>query len=80
MNVNLYINDELAKQLDMIVLSTDKKRNSLIQEAIYNLVKSYRGTKWPDAILNFKGIEDLSDWDGFEQHRQELKKPDTEIF
>ena len=80
MNVNLYINDELAKQLDMVALTTHKKRNTLIQEAIFNLVKDHRGKTWPESILNFKGIKDLSDWDGFEQYRKELKEPNSDIF
>lgn len=34
MNYNIYVNDKLAKQLDLVALNTHKKRNALIQEAI----------------------------------------------
>ncbi len=80
MNVNVYINDALADQLDLIAVNTHKKRNTLIQEAISNLVANYRKKKWPEAILNFKGIEGISDWKGFEESRKELLEPKLDIF
>ena len=80
MNVNIYINDDLAKQLDMLAIDTHKKRNTLIQEAISLLVKSHKKEKWPDSILDFHGIENITSWEGFEEHRKELKEPNTDIF
>lgn len=73
MNVNIYINDDLAKQLDTVALDTHKKRNTLIQEAISMLVKSQKKEKWPDSILDFQGIENITSWKGFEAHRKEFK-------
>ena len=80
MNLNIYINDDLAKQLDVVAIHAHKKRNTLIQEAILLLVQSYKKEKWSDSILNFQGINNLTEWDGFEQHRKELKKPNIDIF
>ncbi len=80
MNLNIYINDNLAKQLDVIAVHAHKKRNTLIQEAISLLVQSYKKEKWPDSILNFQGISNFTKWEGFEQHRKELKKPNSDIF
>ena len=80
MNLNIYINDSLAKQLDMVAIQVHKKRNTLIQEAISLLVQSYKKEKWPDSILNFQGINNLTEWEGFEQHRKELKEPNADVF
>jgi predicted transcriptional regulator len=80
MNVNIYINDDLAKQLDIVAIGTNKKRNTLIQEAITMLVKSHKKEKWPDSILDFNGIENITSWEGFEEHRRELKEPNADIF
>ncbi len=80
MNLNIYINDNLAKQLDMLAMLVNKRRNTLIQEAISLLVKSYKKEKWPDSILNFQGIDDCDEWEGFEQHRKDLKEQNTDIL
>lgn len=80
MNYNIYVNDNLAKQLDLVALSTHKKRNALIQEAISLLIDVYTKKKWPESILNFKGIDNNMKWEGFEQNRQELKEPTNNLF
>lgn len=80
MNFNIYVNDNLAQQLDFIASITHKRRNTLIQEAISLLVQNYKKEKWPESILNFQGIKDLNEWKGFEQHRQELEEPEHQIF
>ncbi len=80
MNLNIYINDNLAKELDFIVAHVHKKRNTLVQEAISLLVKSYQKEKWPDSILSFQGIHSYDKWEGFEQNRKELKEPNADIF
>lgn len=80
MNVNIYINDNLAKQLDIVAIDTHKKRNTLIQEAIAMLVKSHKKEKWPDSILDFQGIKNITNWEGFEAHRKDLKEPNADIF
>jgi hypothetical protein len=79
MNLNIYINDNLATQLDVIAACSHKKRNTLIQEAISLLVQNYKKDKWPDSILHFQGINNLTGWEGFEQHRKELKEPEPDI-
>ena len=80
MNFNIYINDNLAKELDVIAINTHKKRNKLIQEAIIQLVDHYRKEKWPNSILKFQGINDVDKWEGFEQYRHELQEPKNIIF
>jgi hypothetical protein len=57
------------------LLSPKKTRNKLIQEAIEKFIDTNRKTTWPDTILEFKGVPDLDDWGGFEQHRMELATP-----
>lgn len=80
MNINIYINDYLARQLDLVVSDSNKKRNALIQEAISLLVEKYKREKWPDSILNFQGVDGLTEWEGFQEHRKGLKEPDTMLF
>lgn len=80
MNVNVYLNDNLAKQLDIVAMDTNKKRNTLIQEAISLLVNNHKKEKWSDSILNFTGIQSIKDWEGFEEHRKDLKEPNADIF
>lgn len=80
MNINIYINDNLAKQLDAVAIISHKKRNTLIQEAISLLVQNYKKEKWPDSILSFQVMKDLSEWAGFESYRKGLKEPETNIF
>jgi hypothetical protein len=80
MNFNIYINNNLAKELDVLVTRTKKTRNKLIQEAIEKFIATNRKKTWCDAILAFKGVPGLDDWGGFEQHRMELETPGNFIF
>lgn len=70
MNVNIYLEDKLAHQLNEFTHRTGKSRNLIIREAVKEWLE-HHGTKnqWPKSILNFKGCPDLP---AFESARDEL--------
>ncbi len=69
MNVNVYLEDPLAAQLDKIAKQTGKSRNMLIREAVRDWVTHHHAKQWPKSILNFKGCKDMPP---FESIRNEL--------
>ncbi|GAB4238665.1 MAG: hypothetical protein Kow0049_25490 [Stanieria sp.] len=78
MNFNVYINDELGKELENLVSKTGKSRNSLITLALKLLIKQEYQSQWCDEIINWNGIENSI---SFESYRDELVPPsETEIF
>ncbi len=78
MNFNIYLEDELGKQLEKIVNSTGKPRNTLVREAIKTLIQEYTTTQWSEKIKDFNGIKEGIT---FESYRSELVPPsDPEIF
>ena len=80
MNFNIYLNNNLAKQLDSLIKRTKKKRNTIIQEAIAAFAQQDQSKQWPTSIQSFHGINGLTNWNGFESTRKDLKQPNTEIF
>ena len=69
MNFNIYLEDELERELQNIVQLTGKSRNALIKEAIQRLIYEHQKSQWSQKILDFQGLEDGID---FESYRQEL--------
>lgn len=80
MHFNVWINDNLMKSVEMIMKIEGKKRNTVISEAITQYVKQKQPNQWPDEIKNFKGIEGIESWEGFEADRLKLKDPEENIF
>ena len=79
MNFNLYINDDLVHKMQEIMKNTGKKRNTIIIEAIKEYVAKRSGN-WSKQILEFKGIEGIENWDGFESDRNNMNEPKENIF
>ncbi|BAU62917.1 hypothetical protein STA3757_02680 [Stanieria sp. NIES-3757] len=78
MNFNVYINDELGKELENLVSKTGKSRNSLITLALQLLIEQEYQSQWCDEIINWNGIEESI---SFESYRDELVPPsEMEIF
>lgn len=77
MNVNIYLEDELAKQLDELAKITGRSRNMLIREAVRDWIKYHNTKQWPKAVLNFKGCKDMPP---FESLRNELIAPKEDPF
>ena len=75
MNFNVYLEDELGKQLEALSQEENVSRNALIRHAVKLLIESKQRLQWSDDILNWKGInEEIS----FESYRQELIPPRSE--
>ncbi|MDA9163668.1 ribbon-helix-helix domain-containing protein [Rickettsiaceae bacterium] len=61
MNINIYIEDQLARQLSTFSQKFHRKRNSIVREAIREWLEKHTSTKWPKSILEFEGIKDFPD-------------------
>ncbi len=72
MNFNIYLEDSLGKQLEEVAQKTGYSRNALIREALREFVNKHTHREWPEAILNFQGIEDGI---VFESYRDDLRIP-----
>ncbi len=77
MNVNVYLEDQLAKDIGLLAKETNKTRNALIREALQHFVHQQRQKKWPDTVLNFEGVDDPIN---FEVERESLKPPKEDPF
>ena len=73
MHMNIWLNDELMKGVEAIMKAEDKKRNTVIADAVKEYVQKKHKNEWPDVIKNFSGISGLKDWGGFEVDRSKLK-------
>ncbi len=71
MNFNLYLSDQIGKQLNVYAEKQGITRNRLIREAIDLFIQKMERT-WPEEILNFKGIPDFP---AFELDRREFISP-----
>lgn len=74
MHMNIWLNDELMKGVEAIMKAEDKKRNTVIADAVKEYVQKKHKNEWPDAIKNFSGISGLKDWGGFEVDRNKFKE------
>ncbi len=73
MNFNIYLEDELERELQNIVRLTGKSRNALIKEAIQRMISEHHKSQWSQKILDFQGLEDGIN---FESYRNELLDPE----
>lgn len=75
MNINIYIEDSLAKQLSQCARKIGKTHNTAIHEAIREWIERQRVTTWPNSILDFKGYSLMLP---FELAREELLSPEED--
>ena len=61
MNINVYIEDQLANQLSQYAEKFHKKRNSIVREAIRDWLTKHTQSQWPRSIIEFEGIQDFPD-------------------
>lgn len=77
MNFNVYLEDELGKQLEATAKVTGKKRNTIVREAIELWLSVQREAQWSSSLLEFEGVDHpLS----FESYRDELTSPQEITF
>lgn len=77
MNINIYLEDKLAKSLNYYVKETGQSRNAIIREAVKEYITSHQEKKWPDSVLKYKGTKNTK---AFESHRDELTPPKEDPF
>lgn len=77
MNVNIYLEEALAKSLNQCVKQTGQSRNAIIREAVKEWIMHHQITKWPASIVNYKGMPEFP---AFESHRNDLLPPDEDPF
>jgi hypothetical protein len=69
MNFHVYLDEELGREIQQICLTTHKKRNAVVREALRLYVKQQKTAVWPESVLSFQGIKDFPP---FELSRNEL--------
>lgn len=72
MNINIYLEDSLAKQLNYFAKQSHLSRNAIIREALREWVQHRTTEKWPASVLRFNGYSEIP---AFESTRSELKEP-----
>lgn len=77
MNVNVYLEDALARQVMQYAKVLKKPRNMIIREAVKEWVIHHETKQWPKSILEFKGIKNIP---AFESTRSELLPPKEDPF
>ncbi len=77
MNFNIYIDNKTGKEIISISQLTGKSKNTIIREAIQEWVAHHQIQKWPEIILEFKGVKNLK---RFESYRKELLAPKAEFL
>ena len=79
MNFNLYLDDEIGRQLDQTAKRLGETRSGLIRKALREwLDKRMLGSPgWPRLILEWQGALDVPP---FESHRVELLAPPEDAF
>jgi metal-responsive CopG/Arc/MetJ family transcriptional regulator len=68
MNLSIYIDTKLYKELDKIVDESKQPKNKIIREAIKQYIDSMKKNKWSQDILNYKGDVDIN----FTSYRDDL--------
>ena len=69
MHFNVYLDEQLAQNLEKFCHDTDKKRNTVVQEALQFYLDQQKNGHWPPEILSFKGVKDFP---AFESYRSEF--------
>ncbi|NRB11319.1 MAG: hypothetical protein HRU35_06905 [Rickettsiaceae bacterium] len=77
MNMNIYLEDQLAKKLVTFAEKLHRKKNAIVREAIKDWIDKHSRQKWPDSVLQFKGIEDFPD---IEELRKDVVNSDKKLF
>lgn len=77
MNLNIYLEDHVAKQLTIQAEKLHRKRNSIIREALAEWLSKHNSESWPSSIIEFHGIEN---WDDIEVLRKGLPDKRKDLF
>lgn len=77
MNVNIYLEDKLAQELNQYAKEMGETRNALIRAAIREWLAAHRTHQWPHAVQSFEGVKNFPE---FESYREELQEPKEDPF
>ena len=55
-NFNIYVPEELNKELLALSKTSKKTRNTLIREAIETYLSQQHRHRWSDTVLDFEGL------------------------
>jgi len=77
MNINVYIEDNLGREIKKSASALGKSRNAIIREAIKEWLMRHKAHQWPKSIKNFKGV---AEFPSFESYRDELMPPKENPF
>ena len=75
MNVNIYVEDDLGREINQMAQLLGKSRNAIIREALKEWVDHHASREWPAIVKNYAGIKDFP---RFEDYRNELEDNDKE--
>jgi len=59
MDINVYLEDCVARQLLSYSEKFHRKRDSIVQEAIKDWLKKHSKRQWPESILQFEGLKEF---------------------
>jgi hypothetical protein len=71
-NFSIHLSDDLVERLNQTAKESGRPRNALIREAISEWLNRRRPAKWPQEIVNFRGIRGTR---RFEADRKNLNEP-----
>jgi hypothetical protein len=80
MHFNIYLDDELGRQMMLRAKQAGKSRHALIHQILTEWLQqpsSSPPSPWPKEILTFTGVPDF---EGFESYRAELLPPSEDPF
>jgi dephospho-CoA kinase len=70
MNFNVYVDQKTGERLERLAKRRQLSRNTVVREALTNLLERETHTAWPQIVLDFKGVPTAAP---FEKHRRHLK-------
>lgn len=77
MNLHIYIEDSLGEKLTTYAKKCNRKRNSIIRQAIKDWIERHTEKKWPDSVLKFKGIPTFPN---IKSLRNNISTPKNNLF
>ena len=77
MNFNIYVDQKTGERLQRLAKRRKLSRNTIIREALNNLLEFEAHATWPQVVLDFKGNPTA---EPFEKHRSRLKPVKKDPF
>jgi len=72
MNINVYLEDSLAKSINQFAKQLGVSRKAIVREAIKEWIQNHEVRKWPVTVLKFQGLNNAPQ---FESFRDDLLPP-----